>query len=70
MGVKIKGSFQTEIYVTKAGYVGIKQPDPMGGEDSTILLSADQLPLVIKELQALFEDRLSWEGDMSEETAS
>lgn len=63
MGFKLRQAHETEIYVSDAGYVAIKQPGSMGEEDSIVVLTADQLPHVIRELQALLEDRQSWETD-------
>jgi hypothetical protein len=59
--MKIKGSYETEIFPTQGGYVRIEQDDPMGGDESAVVLTADQLPAVIRELQALLDDRESWE---------
>lgn len=52
-------AYETEIYPTDGGYIGIKQSDPVGGEDSIVLLSAHQMPAVIAELQSLYEDMKS-----------
>jgi hypothetical protein len=68
MAVKLRGSYETEIFVNQAGYVAIKQVDSMGGEDSVICLTSAQLPTVIAELQALYDDRSSWETDGVERT--
>lgn len=61
--MKIKGSYETEIDATTSGYVKIEQIDPMGDEPSVVLLTADQLPAVIRELQAMLDDRESWDFD-------
>lgn len=55
------GSVETEIYTTEGGYVAIQQPAPTAAEQQICLLSADQLPQLIHELQALYDDRKSWE---------
>lgn len=62
MSVKLQASFETEIYVSEGGYVALKQADTMGGEDAVILLTASQLPIVIGELQALYDDQESWKS--------
>jgi hypothetical protein len=64
--MKIRGSYDTEIDVTRGGYVRIEQPDPMGGDNSVVLFTADQLPALIRELQALLDDRDSWDFDETE----
>jgi hypothetical protein len=68
MGLKIRATYETEIYTTEGGYVAVKQDDPLGGEDSVVLLSADQLAVVIGELQALLETREDWEGELVKRT--
>jgi hypothetical protein len=66
--MKIRGSFETEIGVTEGGYVRISQPDPMDPQhEDSVLLSADQLPKIISELQTLLADRESWDFDHTEE---
>ena len=67
--MKIRAAYETEICVTEAGYVKIEQPDPMGDELSVVLLTADQLPHVIRELQALLDDRESWDFDEKDPSA-
>ena len=64
-----KPQYDTEIYVTESGYVAITQPDPEGGpeqEDDIVLLTAEQLPEVIKDLQQLLAARQEWDKDESE----
>jgi hypothetical protein len=57
---KIEGLIETDIYTTEGGYVALKQPSQQEGNDSVCLLSADQLPDVIRELQKLYADRQRW----------
>jgi hypothetical protein len=68
--MKIRAAYETEICVTEAGYVKIEQPNPMGDEPSVVLLTADQLPHVIRELQALLDDRASWDYDQADHDAA
>jgi hypothetical protein len=68
MSVKLKASYETEIYISQNGYAAIKQADPMGGDDTVVLLTSAQLPIVISELQAFYNDRASWESDGIERT--
>lgn len=54
------GTVETEIYTTEGGYVAITQPAPSDSQQ-VCLLSADQLPELIRELQTLYDDRRTWE---------
>jgi len=66
MTLRIKRSYETEVYAeSREGYVAIKQVHD-GHEEDLILLTADQLPAVIKELQALFSKREEWEHDLQD----
>jgi hypothetical protein len=56
----IRGLIQIDIYTTEGGYVALKQPSQLGGDDSICLLSVDQLPEVIGELETLYENRQRW----------
>jgi hypothetical protein len=56
MSTKIKGMVETEIYTTDDGFVAIEQPN-----DTVVLLSADQLLSVIRELQAYYDNRAEWQ---------
>ena len=68
MTLKLLPAYETEIYPNKGGYVSIEQRDNMGtGEDSLIVLTASQLPEVIRELQALYDSRESWQGGEPDE---
>jgi hypothetical protein len=63
MTLRIKRSYETEIYATeKEGYVAIKQATDDGDED-LILLTAEQLPSVIRELQELYDRKEDWEHE-------
>jgi hypothetical protein len=55
------GTVDTEIYTTEGGYVAIKQPAPIAKTEQVCLLSADQLPELIRELQALYDNRQTWD---------
>ena len=66
MTLRIKRSYETEVYSeSREGYVAIKQVHD-GNDEDLILLTADQLPYVIKELQALYSRREEWEHDMQD----
>jgi hypothetical protein len=60
------GTVDTEIYTTEGGYVAIKQPAPNPDSEQVCLLSADQLPELIRELQTLYDDRRTWEEAAAE----
>ena len=60
------GTVETEIYTTEGGYVAIKQPAPTAEHEQVCLLSADQLPELIRELQTLYDDRRTWEEAAAE----
>lgn len=63
MTLRIKRSYETEICAEeREGYVTIRQSGEDGDED-LILLTADQLPSVIRELQALYDHREQWEHE-------
>lgn len=63
MTLRIKRSYETEVFAEeREGYVAIKQFGD-GDDEDLILLTADQLPVVIKELQALYNRREEWEHD-------
>jgi hypothetical protein len=55
------GTVETVLYTTEGGYVAIKQPAPDETQQQVGLLSADQLPQLIRELQALYDNRKRWE---------
>ena len=60
------GTVDTEIYTTAGGYVAIKQAAPSPESEQVCLLSADQLPDLIRELQTLYDDRRTWEEAAAE----
>jgi hypothetical protein len=55
------GSVETVIYTTEGGYVAIQQPAQAASHEQICLLSADQLPQLIRELQTLYDNRKTWE---------
>ena len=60
------GTVDTEIYTTEGGYVAITQPSPSAETAQICLLSADQLPELIRELQTLYANRRTWEEAAAE----
>jgi hypothetical protein len=55
------GTVETEISTIDGGYVAIRQPAQDAAFEQVCLLSPDQLPELIRELQALYDDRRSWQ---------
>jgi hypothetical protein len=60
MRKEISGTVVTEIYTTEGGYVVIKQSAQVAADEQVCLLSADQLPELIRELQMLYDGRQTW----------
>jgi hypothetical protein len=54
------GTVETEIYTTEGGYVAIVQPGQLAAGEQVCLLTADQLPVLIRELQTLYDERQTW----------
>jgi hypothetical protein len=51
----VGGVLATEIYAIEDGFVAIEQ-----GEDTVVLLSPDELLVVIRQLQAFYDNRARW----------
>ena len=56
MRTKVGGVLETEIYAIDDGFVAIEQ-----AERAVVLLSPDELLVIIKELQAYYETRARWQ---------
>lgn len=56
MTKNIGGLFATKIYTVEDGFVAIEQES-----DKTVLLAPDELLIVIKELQAHYDNRAQWQ---------
>lgn len=56
----VKGLIPLSIYATDSGYVALEQPGGLGRAKCLCLLSVDQLPDVIRELESLYADRQTW----------
>jgi len=50
------GVLATEIYTIEDGFVVIEQ-----AEDAAVMLAPDELLVVIRELQAYYEERMRWQ---------
>lgn len=57
--MKLKESYATETFVSTAGYYTIKQPNQMADDDSIIMLTPEQMRLVMADMQEWLKDS-SW----------
>ena len=62
----IDGNLETEVFVTEGGFVAIRQPARIDRSDQICLLSADQIPPIVRELEALYAKRQEWEETTTE----
>ncbi|MGF6856020.1 hypothetical protein [Paraburkholderia sp. CI3] len=60
MGIKLKATLETEVYISQGGYLAINQENNIG-EESTVILSPDQARVVVKEIERQLEDTSWWE---------
>lgn len=58
--MKLKATFETEVYISEVGYIAIRQPGQHGDEEAIVLLSAEQARLVAEELSNLASDPNGW----------
>ena len=56
MRIMIGGVLETEIYSIDDGFVAIEQT-----QDAVVLLAADELLIIIRELQAYYDKRKRWQ---------
>ncbi|WP_334067282.1 hypothetical protein [Burkholderia cepacia] len=66
MGIKLKASYETEIYISQGGYLVIHQVNGLG-EESRILLSPDQARAVASEISHQLEDTTWWNSVVPED---
>ncbi|MCQ0032560.1 MULTISPECIES: hypothetical protein [Burkholderia] len=64
MGIKLKASYETEIYISQGGYLVIHQVNGLG-EESQVLLSPEQAQAVVSELSMQLKDTSWWESASS-----
>lgn len=57
--MRLKPTFETDAYITDAGYFAIRQESPMGEED-TILLSPEQLRAVVAYARIQLRTSKTW----------
>jgi hypothetical protein len=60
MGLKLKNSYATEVYISNGGYLTIMQDDPGQDEQHHILLTPEQAELVFREMQELLKQKDDW----------
>jgi hypothetical protein len=58
---QIDGAIETQVFVTEGGFVAIRQPARLDRTDQICLLSADQILPIVRELQALYDNRREWD---------
>jgi hypothetical protein len=56
MRMKIGGVLETELYTIDDGFIAIEQL-----QDTVVLLAADELLTIIRELQAYYDARTGWQ---------
>jgi hypothetical protein len=59
MRTKIGGVLETEIYSTNDGFIAIEQ-----ARNTVVRLAADELLMVITELQTYYDNRTRWQDPM------
>jgi hypothetical protein len=59
MRTKIGGVLQTEVYAMSDGCIAIEQV-----QNTVVRLAADELPTIITELQAYYDNRTRWQDPM------
>lgn len=67
--MKLKQTHETEVYISKSGYITIRQPTDIfsGQEGQAVFLSPEQAEAVIVELTNLLDIREKWwslEGEL------
>lgn len=64
--MKLRPAYETDAYISVAGYYAIKQPGHLGGDDAVVLLTRDQVIEIVKDMQECL--RISqWEDCEGEE---
>ncbi len=65
--MKLKATYETEVYISEGGYLCIKQKDFTGNEDAVVMFSPEQATLVANEMFRLAHDAGWWELGSSDE---
>ncbi|WP_175920365.1 hypothetical protein [Burkholderia pyrrocinia] len=68
MGIKLKATHETEVYISQGGYLAISQ-DSGDGEDAIVILSPEQARVVAKEIMRQLEDTSWWDESISTDNA-
>lgn len=58
---KIETRYGIEAYISEKGFICLKQEDPMQDEDQVIIMDPIDIPVIIKWLQELVEERKNFE---------
>ena len=73
MGIKLKATYETEVFINEPGYLTIRQRDSIGNEPALVMLSPEQAKAVIEEMQRLVGFSDQWwtinEEDLEDEAA-
>ncbi|WP_343726668.1 hypothetical protein [Burkholderia seminalis] len=64
MGIKLKPSYETEVYISQGGYLTIKQ-DTGIGKEAIVMLSPEQAKAVANELFRQLDDTSWWDETTS-----
>jgi hypothetical protein len=68
--IKLKPALETEVYISEGGYIAIKQPEGLAGEETVVCLTPDQALLVMREMGRMVEAKDCWwstvEGEQGE----
>ncbi|PLC40481.1 hypothetical protein C0Q88_22005 [Ralstonia pickettii] len=67
--MKLKATYETEVYISKGGYLCIRQKDQLGNDDPVVMLSPAQAKLVADEMLRLTADAEWWEESDTESEA-
>ncbi|SDR17222.1 hypothetical protein SAMN05445850_3111 [Paraburkholderia tuberum] len=65
--MKLKATYETEVYTSQGGYLAIRQTNSCMGEEQTILLSPEQAKLVVQGINQHLKDESWWWGVTSAE---
>ncbi|WP_418338413.1 hypothetical protein [Pseudomonas citronellolis] len=57
--MRLKPTFETDVYLTEGGYFAISQKSSLGEED-TVILSPDQLRAVMAHARVLLRTEKTW----------
>ncbi|HJS45659.1 MAG TPA: hypothetical protein VJ753_04580 [Rhizomicrobium sp.] len=68
--MKIKATYETEVYICQSGYIAIKQHDGLGDEPQIVLLSPGQAEAITGEFRRLLQSQNEWWTEVENEEAA